>query len=175
MLVPSQPSDPQRPSSALSAGTPRPATTDSGLTPPLVPPAELPDDPDLDEREDAPARAAETSAPRRPRLGPPPCGKSLAPLPDNISPGLTAEQRMLFWDTYRITTGPRATSPRWSATTCRSLWRLRCRYWLAEIRHYQTRSILALIAVNPPVPSVRNLCARPPDQAGVRSGRGPEG
>ncbi len=101
MSVPSQPSEPQRRSSALGAGTPRPASPDPILTPPLIPPAELPDDAELEEREDGPAPTQETPAPRRPRLGQPPRGKRLARPPDNASPGLTAEQRLLLLDTWR--------------------------------------------------------------------------
>jgi hypothetical protein len=53
MSVPSQPTDPQRRSTAQGAGTPRPPMTDAGLIPPSIPPA-LPPDPDLDEPEDDP-------------------------------------------------------------------------------------------------------------------------
>jgi len=101
MSIPSQPADPQRRDTAQGAGTPRPPTADSGRTPPLIPPAEMPDDPDLEEPEDVRAPSTEATPPRPQRLGQPPRGQRLARPPDNAPVHLTAEQRLLLLDTWR--------------------------------------------------------------------------
>src|SRR5581483_4008296 len=101
MSIPSQPTDPQRRNTGQGTGTPRPPTTDSGLTPPIVPPTEPPDYPDLDVSEDVPAPTVDPPAPRRPRLGQPSRGQRLARSPDNTPVHLTAEQRLLLLDTWR--------------------------------------------------------------------------
>ena len=76
-------------------------TPDTGLSPPIIPPANCPMTPMLEEPEDVPAHTQETPAPRPPRLGQPPRGKRLARPPDSAPLHLTAEQRLLLLDTWR--------------------------------------------------------------------------